>query len=649
MTVLLMDMKASPNEYFIQKIIELELLLVWNSRIEKLKVLTQIFVSLADKVFQWASEHPNEIERRTEVKDRILTILIKCAAFKACCELELPFLKKLPTYLKSSKIYVQYIEELILCFALHCQIIDTNEMETNLNSSLMVFRESISEVMLTLTSIINTQSLIDFFFSMMPSGSANDVEVCLYIIASVARKIDKNEDSIVPKIIDHVLKIDISTHASILSMAAKLLKEFDGWIAFFHQQYLLKSITFLVDIINKKTIAAAPAATAFGQICSTCSIKMEPYLDELILMYQSLYICFIHSKAKLAVIKGITHIGCSLSEPKRTEFLKLLCDIQLARIFESQPTGSYFVHQLDCLAEIFHSMHVRAGHNEVNPLDKILVHYWPHIYYLLDAYHTNPEVVTKISEAIECGIPNISLSALPLLDQLAKHFMLYFGISKCPLLLRPLNAIVDKLGNEEKCKHGLLTVFEGVTVLVMNALHVEMKPKLVDEYFYLAAAYFKKLAMNMLKSPIIIQVIELSIELCKVSDKSSNGYVLDFLICIFTCNQTHPDIKLCVEQAMTLFGDRIIRTLMESAIYVFDITLIGKVVNIFDAFKTKSNAGFKELLIAGIAMMPNRSATGTVKVQDSDVKKFVDLMTREKLPKCEMISGISEFRKLMRG
>jgi hypothetical protein len=336
-------------------------------------------------------------------------------------------------------------------------------------------------------------------------------------------------------------------------------------------------------------------------------------------------------------------------EPKRTQFLKLFCDIQLQRVFEARTAGDFIVHQLDCLTEIYHNMNIRTAHNEVNPLDLILVHHWPHICSLLDAYQADCEVMPKISELIECGIPNVSLSALPLLDQIAKQFMFYFSISKCPLLLRPLNAIIDKLGNDEKCADGLLIVFHGITVLVLNSLHHEMKLKLVDEYYYLVAAYFKKLSVRMLKSPMIIKVIELSIELCKISDKSSNGYVLEFLICIFTCKEIHPDIKLCVEQAMTLFGDRIIATLLESAVYIFDVTLIAKVVNIFDAFKTKSNAGFKELLVAALKKIPNKSSAGILKIQESDVTKFLDFMTREKLSKLEMINGITEFRKLMRG
>lgn len=462
----------------------------------------------------------------------------------------------------------------------------------------------------------------------MLSCSDNDFEVCLFIITTVAKKVEKNEDKTVPNLIEHVLQLSIDAHPSILSMGAKLLGEFDRWIVFFHRQYLLKILTFLVEIMHKKTMAASVAATSFGRICSACDTKMEPHLDSMVLIFQNLNFYLVHSKAKLTIVKGITHIGCSLMEPKRSEFLKLISDIQFQRIFEAQSAGNYVIHQIDCLAEIYHNMNVLTSHNDVNPLDTILNNQWPHICNLLDVYQANVEVMTKISEAIECAIPNISLSALPLLDQMAKQFMFYFGISKCPKLLRPLNAIVDKLGNVEKCKDGLLTVFEGVTVLVMDALHDEISNRLVEEYFYLAAAYFKKLSMIMLKSPVIIQVIDLSIDLCRVNDKSSNGYVLDFLISIFTCNQSHPDIKLCVEQAMTLFGSSIVRTLMESVIHVFDITLTVKVVNIFDAFKAKSNAAFKELLGPALAMIPNRSATGILKVQDSDWTKFVDLMTR---------------------
>lgn len=138
MTILLLDMKAYYYEQFFQKIFELELLFINNVSIEKTKVITQIFVALAEKVFQWASENPNETERRSVGKDRVLTILIKCAAFKECCQLELPFWKKLPNYLKSSKIYGPFIEELVLIFASHCRIIDNIEMETNVNTGLMV-------------------------------------------------------------------------------------------------------------------------------------------------------------------------------------------------------------------------------------------------------------------------------------------------------------------------------------------------------------------------------------------------------------------------------------------------------------------------------------------------------------------------------
>jgi len=463
---------------------------------------------------------------------------------------------------------------------------------------------------------------------MMPSSSVNDFEVCLFIITSIASKVEGNEDQTVPNIIEYVLQIDMNCNASILAAATKLLEEFNSSIAFFNRQYLLKTLIFLVDIMNKKTIASSAAATALGRICSSCDIKMEPYLDEMVVIFQNLQHYFLHNKAKLTVVKGITRVGRSLAEPKRTNFLKLISDIQLGRVLEAQKTGYDVIHHLKCLIEIFLNMSVSTMHNEVNPLDLILTEHWPYITSLLDAYQANCEVMTKISEAIEYAIPNMTLSALPLLDQISKHFVFYFGITKCPVLLRPLNAIVEKIGNEENCKTGLLTIFEGVTLLVLKALNEDMKFAIVDEYFDFAAAYFKKLPIEMLKSPMIIQVIEMSIELCKIGDKSSNGYVLDFMTSLFTCNNIHPDVKLCVEQAMTLFGDSIVRTFLESAIFVFDKTLIVKVVNIFEAFKTKSNPGFKELLSRALVMIPNKSASGTVKAQESDVTKFMELMTR---------------------
>lgn len=165
MTVLLLDMKAPHAESFVYKILEMEILFVNNISIEKAKVLTQIFVALADKIFQWTTnEHPTEIDRRSEGKDKILTILIKCASSKACCELEFPFWKKLPTYLKSSKVYGQFIEELILNFALHCRLIESDEMNTNGNGlmvSLDIFKGAIMDTSLTFFSL--TRSFVNLY------------------------------------------------------------------------------------------------------------------------------------------------------------------------------------------------------------------------------------------------------------------------------------------------------------------------------------------------------------------------------------------------------------------------------------------------------------------------------------------------------
>ena len=137
MTTLLVNMKTYNCQQFIQKILELDQLFILNITLEKAKVLTQIFTAAADKIFQLTTEQSDEIKRRTEVKDQILSILIKLASSKECCELELPFWKKLPTYLKSSKIYEQFVEEVILCFARHCHI-DNDMMEMNVNNGLMV-------------------------------------------------------------------------------------------------------------------------------------------------------------------------------------------------------------------------------------------------------------------------------------------------------------------------------------------------------------------------------------------------------------------------------------------------------------------------------------------------------------------------------
>lgn len=497
-------------------------------------------------------------------------------------------------------------------------------------SHTQAFRENASDLVQKLFPLVDAQKLLEYLFVGLKASTKEDIEVSLFIIASVGKKIDRCEDKVMPDIVNFILNINESTSSEILMISVKLLGEIGNWISAFHHTYLVWTLNFLSKFLELKNTLSSAAIAALGQICTACSKKMEPHMKVLFNIYKSLKNLSVHSRSEIIFIRGITDAVCNTEEPLRTELLTYLCELQIQKMYEAQNQETDLIGSLDQLAEIYENVRFPVTFNGHNPFASIFIEHWTTLSKMLCIYESNRAIMKKITECIECAIRNLRLSVLPVLDQMVKQLIYHYAVKNYEFLLRLLNVIADKLGGVDEFKDGFLITFQGITIVTFNALHDEnvLNTPVIDEYFRLASTSVQNMANQILKSPLMIPIIDLAIELCQIYSKTANRSVLKFLYTIFGNTEVDHDVKHCVKQAMVIFGEAVVKVLLESSIFVFDASLITDVVDIFDAMKSKSSKGFEELFQKALQTMRKRNNVGNVTVKESQINCLRDCIRR---------------------
>ncbi|KAG5683633.1 hypothetical protein PVAND_012905 [Polypedilum vanderplanki] len=250
---------------------------------------------------------------------------------------------------------------------------------------------------------------------------------------------------------------------------------------------------------------------------------------------------------------------------------------------------------------------------------------------MLDYYQENEAVMKMIIEVIQNAIEALEFSLYPILETIVIRILEIYSNKKYYFILQFMEKLISIFGNNKTFSQGLFTSFESFAIATFNGLNCESKlnVKLLIEFYKLSSTTLKVLPMIFLKSPLILTLIELALEGCKIKNKEVNKSAMNFIMNIIDCKFFHQDIEACVINALTKYSRQIIYILIVSSAFVYDNSQMTDVAEILFAIKSKSDEGFKILLTETMNLIIMRKiTTGQIFNHNSSLNLIIGSLTK---------------------
>lgn len=164
--------------------------------------------------------------------------------------------------------------------------------------------------------------------------------IYINIIFLICLSQNRDENDVVPKVAQAILKLPESTHIAFRYTSIMLLGELCEWIDN-HPESLESVLNFLLYSLNQKNGLAAAAASALTQICTACKSRMTCHLNGLLQIAQSLDTFQISNDSSINLLKGISTIIGRLPLDQITQPLQQLCSYQLVPLRQFLHDQSY--------------------------------------------------------------------------------------------------------------------------------------------------------------------------------------------------------------------------------------------------------------------------------------------------------------------
>jgi transportin-3 len=469
-----------------------------------------------------------------------------------------------------------------------------------------------------------------------PNVTWESTEAALFIMECIARNIFIEEDRIVPKVIEAIIKLPENCHIAIRYTSVNILGQLCDWIAA-HPTTLQAVLIFLSAALQKKGALASAAAHSLQLICSSCHRDMIHHITGLIDIAKCLETFEVQPEAATVLLKGISITISRLPIEQISDPMRQLCGFQITHLcmlmdeVEKKKDPTQWV---DRLAAIYRHVNPKVGQNEVNPAAVIIIENWPVLSRLVECYQHDDKIMERVVRCIRYAVRCISHQSLPILEPLVKQMVGTYATYKHSCLLYLGSILVDEFGQDVRCIAGLLSMLEAFIEPTFNILQVENglknHPDTVDDFFRLAVRFIQRMPLHFLQSPIVAPIIQCATLACTLDHRDANQSVMKFLSNLLAHGKPNgdPEIRPFVQQIVQIHGETLVGNLLYSSIFYLHPNMLSDVADVFMEIKFIKNEVFGEAMNKALLMLPRKNSGGSVTATDIQMTEFYESVTK---------------------
>ncbi|XP_005061577.1 PREDICTED: transportin-3 [Ficedula albicollis] len=588
-------------------------------------------------------------------------------------------------------IFKAYIQRLLHALARHCQLDSDHEGVPEETDDFGEFRMRVSDLVKDLIFLVGSVECFAQLYATLKDGNPpwEVTEAVLFIMASIAKSVDQENNPTLVEVLEGVVRLPESVHTAVRYTSIELVGEMSE-VVDRNPQFLDPVLGYLMKGLCDRRLASA-AAKAIHNICSVCRDHMAQHFSGLLEIARALDSFALSPEAAVGLLKGTALVLARLPLDKISECLSELCAVQvlaLKKLLSQEPSNGLSSDPtvpLDRLAVIFRHTNPIVENGQVHPCQKVIQEIWPVLSETLNKHSADNRIVGRgfgrgggCWEVVE---PRVSVHVC-----LSVCLSVWLGAgtgglwaqgtpssacaaSLCPQMVNVYrehqhscflylgSILVDEYGMEEGCRQGLLDMLQALCIPTFQLLEqpsgLQNHPDTVDDLFRLAARFIQRSPVTLLRSQVMIPILQWAIAATTLDHRDANCSVMKFLrdlIHTGLANDHEEDFEVrkeLINQVMTQLGQQLVNQLLQTCCFCLPPYTLPDVAEVLWEIMQIDRPTFCRWLESSLKGLPKETTGGAIQVTHKQLTDFHKQVTSAE--ECKQVCwALRDFTRLFR-
>ncbi|XP_028670547.1 transportin-3 isoform X2 [Erpetoichthys calabaricus] len=559
-------------------------------------------------------------------------------------------------------IFRPYIQRLLHALARHCQLDPDHEGIPEDTDDFGEFRMRVSDLVKDLIFLVGSMECFSQLYSTLKDGNPSweVTEAVLFIMASIAKSVDPENNPPLTEVLEAVVQLPQTVHIAVRYTSIELVGEMSE-VVDRNPHFLDPVLNYLMKGLREKPLASV-AAKAIHNICSVCRDHMAQHFQGLLDIARSLDSFALSPEAAVGLLKGTALVLARLPLEKIAECLSDLCAVQVIALkkLSQQPCNGKSSDPtlwLDRLAVIFRHTNPIVENGQTHPCQKVIQEIWPILSETLNKHQADNRIVERCCRCLRFAVRCVGKGSAALLQPLVTQMVNVYQIYPHSCFLYLGSILVDEYGMEEGCRQGLLDMLQALCMPTFQLLEqpygLRNHPDTVDDLFRLATRFIQRSPVTLLRSQIIIHIIQCAIASTTLDHRDANCSVMKFmrdLIHTGISNDHEDDYEVrkeLIHHVMSQNGQQMVNQLLQTCCFCLPPYTLPDVAEVLWEIMLFDRPTFCRWLENSLKGLPKETSGGAVTVTHKQLTDFHKQVTSAE--ECKQVCwSLRDFTRLFR-
>ncbi|XP_041326172.1 transportin-3 isoform X1 [Pyrgilauda ruficollis] len=582
-------------------------------------------------------------------------------------------------------IFKAYIQRLLHALARHCQLDSDHEGVPEETDDFGEFRMRVSDLVKDLIFLVGSVECFAQLYATLKDGNPpwEVTEAVLFIMASIAKSVDQENNPTLVEVLEGVVRLPESVHTAVRYTSIELVGEMSE-VVDRNPQFLGESrapaapprppppdrapvsadpvLGYLMKGLCDRRLASA-AAKAIHNICSVCRDHMAQHFSGLLEIARALDSFALSPEAAVGLLKGTALVLARLPLEKISECLSELCAVQvlaLKKLLSQEPSNGLSSDPtvpLDRLAVIFRHTNPIVENGQVHPCQKVIQEIWPVLSETLNKHSADNRIVERCCRCLRFAVRCVGKGSAALLQPLVTQMVNVYREHQHSCFLYLGSILVDEYGMEEGCRQGLLDMLQALCIPTFQLLEqpngLQNHPDTVDDLFRLAARFIQRSPITLLRSQVMIPILQWAIAATTLDHRDANCSVMKFLrdlIHTGVANDHEEDFEVrkeLINQVMTQLGQQLVNQLLQTCCFCLPPYTLPDVAEVLWEIMQIDRPTFCRWLENSLKGLPKETTGGAIQVTHKQLTDFHKQVTSAE--ECKQVCwALRDFTRLFR-
>uniref|UniRef100_A0A803W5X3 Exportin-1/Importin-beta-like domain-containing protein n=1 Tax=Ficedula albicollis TaxID=59894 RepID=A0A803W5X3_FICAL len=556
-------------------------------------------------------------------------------------------------------IFKAYIQRLLHALARHCQLDSDHEGVPEETDDFGEFRMRVSDLVKDLIFLVGSVECFAQLYATLKDGNPpwEVTEAVLFIMASIAKSVDhpaplspacpgvlpvplpfspggprpaeprlsrrENNPTLV-EVLEGVVRLPESVHTAVRYTSIELVGEMSE-VVDRNPQFLDPVLGYLMKGLCDRRLASA-AAKAIHNICSVCRDHMAQHFSGLLEIARALDSFALSPEAAVGLLKGAPTLGKGpwLWECPSGLISLPVSPLPLGGINSSRELLSPSCHPHWIWPVLSETLNKHSADNRIS-----------------GEFHINPWG----GESSACAA-SLCPQMVNVYREHQHSCFLYLG-----------SILVDEYGMEEGCRQGLLDMLQALCIPTFQLLEqpsgLQNHPDTVDDLFRLAARFIQRSPVTLLRSQVMIPILQWAIAATTLDHRDANCSVMKFLrdlIHTGLANDHEEDFEVrkeLINQVMTQLGQQLVNQLLQTCCFCLPPYTLPDVAEVLWEIMQIDRPTFCRWLESSLKGLPKETTGGAIQVTHKQLTDFHKQVTSAE--ECKQVCwALRDFTRLFR-